>query len=193
MWQTDKRRGFTLVELLVAVSISSILIGVTVATYTVFRKAIAQDQNKAALSQNARVALDRISRELRQAPVIVTNLPDNVADTSVPQPGEIEFQDGHAVTGESNYLTYRRYYVSTSILKLDTIEYYFSYQAAVRVEYNSVGTGGVAPLKRVISTQDIADTVQSISFYGGPLIEFNIITSDGKQTFKARTKLYERN
>lgn len=188
MPQIVKKSGFTLVELLVALVISSILIGASVSIYTVFRKAIAQDQNKAALTQNARVAFDRISRELRQTPGVVTVLPKDKDDTTVAQPGEIEFEDGH-----ENNLTYNRYYLVGSSLKLDVIEYYFADDSGLRVPYNSKKTNGEVPIKHVISTQDVAEMVQGISFYAGPPLQFEMTTTDGKQSYTIRTNLYERN
>ena len=189
-----KNKAFTLVELLVVVLISSILIGISVSTYSLFRKSITQDQNKANISQNARVAFDRISRELRQTPEVITELPADVSDTSIAQPHEIEFQDGHEEPGTPSSLTYRRYYISNNLLKLDINEYYFSYATGTRVRWDSVGTSGQDPVKHVISTQDIAETVQTMNFYGSKPLQFEIITGDGaNQTFKLRTKLYERN
>ena len=188
MPQIAKKFGFTLVELLVALVISSILIGATVSTYTLFRKAVAEDQNRAALTQNGRVAFDRISRELRQTSLVVTTLPSSPDDTSITEPGEIEFEDGH-----TNDLTYHRYYVDGSMLKLDTIEYYFADDSGIRVPYNATRPNGDLPVRHVISTQDVAEDVASIAFYGTQPLEFQMTTTDGKQTFTIRTKLYERN
>jgi prepilin-type N-terminal cleavage/methylation domain-containing protein len=170
--------AFTLIELLVAIMVSSILIVITVSIFSVFRKTIAADQNAAALSQNARVSLDRMSREIRQTPDIVTELPAS----------EIEFEDGHA-----DDLTYRRYYVSGTLLKMDVNQYYFASSPTIRVKWNSTGSGGVAPVKQTISTQDIAELVQGFSVGGSKPITISITTTDGKQTVTFSTHLYERN
>lgn len=184
-----RRKAFTLVELLVAVLVSSILIGLTVSIYGLFRKSMALDQSRADITQNARIALDRMSREIRQTPDIVTEMPADPSDTSVSQPGEIEFEDGHAED-----LTYRRYYVSGGVLHLDIKEYYFSYEPGVRVKWNSIGTGGVSPLSTVISTQDIATNVSSLLLYGGTVIDLSLSTSDTNgQVYLLRTSIYGRN
>ena len=188
MHMTSRNKGFTLVELLVAMLISSLLISVTVAVYSAFRKTLAADQSAADLSQNGRVALDRISRELRQTPEIVTVLPTDQSDVSVTQPGEVEFQDGHA-----DDLTYKRYYINGSYLELDTEEYYFASDTSTRVAWNSVGTSGDSPVKHVISTQIVAETVSSLALYGGKPLEVIISTTDGKQTVTLRTNVNERN
>lgn len=183
-----KKPGFTLIEVLVAIIISSILIGITVSVYNLFRKSMLQDQSKADMVQNARISFDRLTRELRQTPDVVTTLPADPTDNSVTQPGEIEFEDGH-----TQDLTYRRYYVSNGTFKVDTKEYYFSGTPAIRVRWNATGGSGTLTA-HVISTQDIADSIQSISFYGTNQIQIILVTvGENNQTFPLRTVVFGRN
>lgn len=141
------------------------------------------------MSQNARIALDRLSRELRQTPEVVTELPTDPSDLSVAQPGAIEFEDGHA-----NDLTYRSYYVAGGVLKVDVKQYYFTYDPDHRVKWNAVGTGGVAPVSNVISTNDIADSVSSIAFYGTNEVMMLITMQDSEgQQFQLRATVLGRN
>jgi prepilin-type N-terminal cleavage/methylation domain-containing protein len=184
------RRGFTLVELLVAIIISSLLIGMTASIYSLFRRSMAADQAKADIAQNARVAMDRLSRELRQTPDIVTEFPTDPSDTSVSQPGEIEFENGHASTGDDDYLTYHRYYIDRGVLKLDVKEYYLADDPDHRVRWNSPGS----PLSDVISTQDIATGVQSLVGYENQTLQLTLTTTDGgSQHLPLRTTIYKRN
>ncbi len=186
---TVKRAAFTLVELLIAMLVSGILVGVTVSTYTLIRTSMTQDNLKAASAQNARVALERMGRELRQAPEIVTNLPTSSTDTSVTQPSEVEFEDGHA-----DDLTYKRYYLNGNILQVEVKEYYFSSAPSTRVRWNSVGGSGESPISAVISTQDIADMVQSITFYENEVFQVEIVTGDGiNQSYSLKTSVEGRN
>lgn len=186
----NQKTAFTLIELLVAVLLSSLLIGLTASTYSLFRKSISQDQAKADISQNARIVMDRLSRELRQTPEVVTELPIDYNDNSVTQPGEIMFEDGH----DMGSITYRRYYIVGNVLKQDIIEYYFAAQSDVRVKWNDVDASNNLPLSTIISTVDIADNVSSISFYGDNLIEANILTMDGYgQQYALRTVIKARN
>lgn len=189
MSTTSKRKsGFTLIEVLVAIIISSILIGITVSVYNLFRRSMLQDQSKADIVQNARISFDRLTRELRQTPDVVTTLPADPSDNSVTEPGEIEFEDGH-----TQDLTYRRYYIASGTLKLDTKEYYFSGTPAIRVRWNATGGSGVLTA-HVISTQDIADSVQSVSFYGSNQIQIILVTAgESGQTFPLRTVVFGRN
>lgn len=181
--------AFTLVELLVALVVSSFLVTATIGVFTLFRKSMSLDQSRSDISQNGRIALDRLTRELRQTPGIVTHMPDTPLDLSVAQPGEIEFEDGHA-----NDLTYHRYYVQNGTLKYDQKEYYFSYDTSSRVKWNSTGTGGVTPVTHVISTSDVADGIQSLTVYGVSAIQIELVSSGlGNQTFKLRTTVLGRN
>jgi len=186
---TVKRAGFTLIELLIAVSVSTILVVATVQLYTLIRNAITQDQNRADMAQNARVSLERLSRDLRQTPDVVTVMPADASDNSVTEPNEIEFQDGHA-----NDLTYRRYYLDGTQLELDTIEYYFASAPSTRVKWNAT-SGGNPPVESVISTQDIADMVQTLNVYGNDsVMQVEVITTDGaNQTFSLETTVEGRN
>jgi len=186
---TVKRRAFTLIELLVAIAVSSILIVTAVSMYTLIRNSITLDQSRGDMEQNANIALDRLSRDLRQTPDVVTVLPASTTDASVPKPHEIEFEDGH-----TNDLTYRRYYLNGSVLELDTKEYYFASNPATRVKWNAT-SGGTSPVSAVISTQDIADMVQTLNVYGNDsVMQVEVITTDGgTQTFSLRTTVEGRN
>lgn len=183
------KRAFSLTELLVAILISSLLVGITVSMYSLIRKSMAQDQVKSDSTQNARVSLDRISRELRQTPQVVTVLPANESDNSVTQPGAIEFEDGHA-----NDLSYKRYYLSGTTLRMQVKEYYFASSPSTRVRYNAVdGSGNLPTAANVNTYQDVAEMVQSMSFYGSSRIKIVMVTGDGIQNFTLQTSVEGRN
>jgi uncharacterized protein (TIGR02599 family) len=182
------KSAFTLVELLVAMVVATILVSITVSLYGLIRTSMTQDQAKADAAQNARVALDRMTRELRQAADIVTNLPSDASDTTVAQPHEIEFLDGHA-----NDMTYKRYYLSGTTMQLQVKEYYFSTDPTTRVAWNAK-SGGVSPTSAVISTQDIAEMVQSLNVYEDGVVQVEVTTSDGaNQIYRLQTAVQGRN
>ena len=62
-----RRGGFTLVEILVALGIASLLLGVILSTTLGHRRLNALDQNRTAANQNLRAALDILVADLRQA------------------------------------------------------------------------------------------------------------------------------
>jgi prepilin-type N-terminal cleavage/methylation domain-containing protein len=62
-----RRGGFTLVEILVALGIASLLLGVILSTTLGHRRLYVLDQNRTAANQNLRAALDILIADLRQA------------------------------------------------------------------------------------------------------------------------------
>jgi hypothetical protein len=169
--------------------VSSILVVITVSVFSLVRKSMVLDQGKADISQNARITVDRLSRELRQTPQVVTVLPQDSLDVTVSQPGEIEFEDGHA-----NDLTYRRYYRSGTTLQLQVKEYYFAASPTTRVRWNELDGTGNTPLSAVLSTQDIAEFVSSLKFYGSEVTQMEITTTDGGvQSFVLQASVQGRN
>jgi len=187
---TNSRAAFTLVELLVALIVSSILVAATASVYSLFRKSMAAAQTQADISQNGRIVVDRLSRELRQTPEVVTDLPTDPSDTSVPQPASIEFQNGH-----TSDLAYYRYYLSGTTLELETAQYAFASDPATRVPDTATDADGNAPVRSVISTVAIAEHVQSLAFYGnGATIRFDLTTGDGAtQSYPLETVIDRRN
>lgn len=184
-------KAFTLIELVVAIAISSVLVATTVQVYTLFRKAVIQDQSRSDLNQNARVALDRLTRELRLTPELLTQFPATTSDNSIAEPNQVEFEDGSA---NAVAFTYHRYYLSGSTLELDTKQYYFSSQPNVFVDAASLDSSGHSPIAQVTSTQAIAQGVSLFSLYGHKPLLIYITTSDNfGQTYPLRSMATGRN
>lgn len=94
-----KKRGFTLTEVLVTIAILVLIIGAVYSAYVLTQRAYQEGEMAAELTQNGRVILERMSREIRQAKEIVTELPEERINPS----NEILFQDGHSsVVSEEN-------------------------------------------------------------------------------------------
>lgn len=64
---TKTQNGFTLVELLIAMAISLVIIGALAQAFISQRKGYDTQQEVLAMTQNARAAMDMISREVRMA------------------------------------------------------------------------------------------------------------------------------
>jgi len=62
-----RKKGFTLVEILVALGIAGLLLGVILSTTIGHRRLYVLDQNRTAVNQNLRAALDILVADLRQA------------------------------------------------------------------------------------------------------------------------------
>lgn len=59
-------RGFTLVEMLVATTLSLVIVGAAVQVFTASLRSQPRENSRASKIQGARTAIDRITRELRQ-------------------------------------------------------------------------------------------------------------------------------
>ncbi len=67
--------GFTLPEILVSLSLFVLILLLVNSVYVLSQRAYNKNSDTAELTQNVRVSLDRISREIRQSTNIVTELP----------------------------------------------------------------------------------------------------------------------
>jgi prepilin-type N-terminal cleavage/methylation domain-containing protein len=80
------QEGFTLIELLVTMLITSIVFGATLSVLDVFQKNNRLDQQRSETQDNARNAMDRLARDLR-----------NVAAPSVESSGALEAAESYSV------------------------------------------------------------------------------------------------
>jgi prepilin-type N-terminal cleavage/methylation domain-containing protein len=79
--------GFTLIEMLVTMLVTTIVFGATLSLFDVFQKNTRLDQIRAETQDNARNSMDRLSRELR-----------NVAAPSTEASGALEVAEHYAIT-----------------------------------------------------------------------------------------------
>ena len=79
-------KGFTIIEVLVAISIGLVVILLSYLVYDVTLRFTAIENRKIELAQNGRVALDRMTRDFRQAQELVTVLPPVPDDPDNPRP-----------------------------------------------------------------------------------------------------------
>ncbi len=85
------QKGFTLTEIIIVVAIFSLIIVTVFSIYILNQQAYIEGEIKGEIIQNGRVILERMSREIRQARGIVTQLPEE----KINPPSEIKFHDGH--------------------------------------------------------------------------------------------------
>ena len=83
--------GFTLTEVLVTIVVFALVTGAIYSITLFNQKAYREGETAAEITQNGRVILERMTREIRQAEEIVTVLPEERLNPA----GEILFQDGH--------------------------------------------------------------------------------------------------
>lgn len=173
-------KGFTLMEILVAISLSLLVIGSLYGIYITSYKSYRKSINKADLNQNVRIALERISRDLRQTNAIITNLP----------PSEIKFQDGH----DTSQIRYINYYRDNDNNLYQRISHYsFPIDPFTYVRWNEVDSNNKLPVEKEDSNQIKAEKITSLSFEGSQIITINITAADSENTYSAQTQVLGRN
>lgn len=105
------KSGFTLTESLVVLSISVIVVVAVFSAYAFSQRGYLEGENISELTQNGRVILERLTREIRQAEVIVPPFPES-EDMAT---STILFQDGHV---KETYTTGTPSSVGTTTLAL---------------------------------------------------------------------------
>ena len=181
-----KQSGFTLIELMFAITISVILLMILTSSYILSEKIYSQTDTKAEITQNGRVIIDRMVRELRQTPEIVTQLPD----TNSNPPSEIMFQDGH----DASVINYIRYYLDNKNLVRQDIYYYFPEDvSSTHVLWGAKNGGGNSPTLVSSTPKIIGEYVNDIEFWGQGLININLYLSKGTGSETISTSVYGRN
>ena len=183
------RAGLTLIELLVAISLSVILISTLYYVFNTSYKSYKSNSAKAEINQNARIALERISRDLRQTSSIVTTLPPDDTDPLNPPPSNLEFVDGHNTT----QLQYINYFLVNGSLHRQVIHYYFSSDINNWVAYNAKDQYNNPPLSSVDEDTVKADKVTALQFFGTNIINIVITTGESGQSQTYQTQVLGRN
>lgn len=182
--------GFTLIEAIISLSLFVVLILLVNSMYSVSQSAYNKNSDIAELTQNARVALDRLSRELRQSEIIVSTLPPNDSDPLNPPLNQIFFQDGH----NTSQITYILYWLDGTNLKRLHKAYYFNANPDTYITYNSVDNNGNSPLESIISDQSAGEYFNDLKFWGANgLINIYIKLIKNKNSFELDTMIYSRN
>lgn len=188
MIKKPNNSGFTLVEVIIAISISIILFLIIGLIYFVGQNTYKKTDTRAEITQNGRVMLDRIIRELRQAQNITTVLPlDNSNPATLPS--EIEFEDGHNVST----ITYIRYYLNGANIQREVTRYYFLEMPTVYVHVYDTNQYGDPPIKEVVEDRIIGEHVSDLEFWGNSLININLYLIKNSETITISTSIYGRN
>lgn len=185
-----KRRGLTLLEIVVGIGLAALILGALYGVFATSYRSYSVSVNKAELNQNARIALERLSRDLRQTPRVVTTLPPNDTDPLNPPPSTLMFQDGHN-TSKIQYITYL---LSDGNLYRKTTHYYFSSDTTTWVAWNSQDQFGDLPTEAIDDDAVKADKITSLKFWGDQrVITSEIVASNGTSTYTYRTQTFGRN
>ena len=196
-------KGFTLVEVLVAMAIFAIAVVLIFSIYFTSQKFYQKTETKAEILQNARVILERISRELRQTQSIVTVLPQVPDNPSSPPTSEIEFQDGHdpspyAFLGSDYY--YIRYYFSTTTGEMNREYKVYCFDdcldCSVFFKWNDMQVIDGAPTtvhSCLLEDRVIGEFVSEIKFWGAGVINIFLKLKKLNEEIDFQTNVFGRN
>jgi len=180
------KKGFSLIEILVAISLSLIILGALYSIYYISQKIYVKSSNKAELNQNGRISLERIARDLRQTSQITTDL---LTINDPPSP-LIMFQDGN----DTSRIQYIEYSLVSNELHRKLIHYCPASPSPCDspddwVVYNTPNSSSAIDENTIK-----ANKITSLVFYGGQVITVGITTSDNQDnSAHFQTEVYCRN
>lgn len=182
-------KGFTIVEVLVVISIFVLVLGIIYGSYSLSQKAYRDIEATTEINQNARVILERMTREIRQAKEIVTELSDEEPEESVSPELGIMFEDGHI---EESYY-YTRYFKDENNIKKQVIVYYFSGSPAIFVPWDAIPPEMETLENTILEDRIIGEYVVGIKFWGQEVVNISITLEKKYKNINFRTKIFARN
>lgn len=184
----QKINGFSLIEIIIVISISVILFLIVSMVYYISQTVYQKTDTRAEITQNGRVITDRMIRELRQAQSIVTPLP---IDNSNPAliPSEIKFLDGH----NSSIISYIRYYLAGHNIRREYSRYYFPADLTTYVHIYDTDQYGNSPIQQIIEDKIIGEHASDLEFWGNGLVNINLYLIKNSETITINTSIYGRN
>jgi type II secretory pathway component PulJ len=181
----SSKKGFTILEIVVSVSLFTFIILLSGSMYSLAQKSYNKGQERGELAQNIRVSLDRITRELRQSVNIVTTLPETADDPENLPSEEIFFQDGHDIS----QITYLYYYLNGTNLMRSRIVYYFDEDPETYVSWDSVDAN-----EEVLENRVVGEYFDKMEFWGANgLIYISLRLIKGQNTLNIDTNIFTRN
>ncbi len=181
-------QGFTLFEILIAVTIGAMLLGLLLSIYTLSLKSLNSGQARAELTQDSRVIIERITRDIRQARAIATILPKDNTNPENPAPNEIEVQDGHC-----DVLQYIKYYLSGENLRRQIRQYYFESNPDIYVPFDADDGLGNPPEVNIVSDNLVGQYIKTFIFYGDNPISIELKVEKNNVTHSTHTSIYGKN
>ena len=179
------QKGFTVLEIVVSIALFTFVIILITAMYALAQRAYNKASNRGELAQNARVSLDRISREIRQSVDIITILPEVHDDPEDPPAEEIFFQDGHDI----NDITYLHYYLDGTNLMRSHVVYYFEEDPNTYVSWDSKDA-----IEDIIENRVVGEYFNSMEFWGTDgLVNIDLILIKNQNEFNISTSVFSRN
>jgi Tfp pilus assembly protein PilW len=214
----SRTSAYSLVELMAAVVISSLLIISTTSMYGLYRRSIGVDLERSNNAQTARVVLDRLTRELRFTPQLVTasaqsadgscttsNYSIPTYDPSFPSanlPCDITFKNGDTLESSVDFDKYYRYFLQSGTLMRTTYSCVLGSDPALVNWFDTTVTGNPATCTVDSGSMvDIALNIGSLKVYQDTDTDPNpryvtlVITAgdDPVSQVQMKTSVYMRN
>lgn len=183
-----KEGGFSLIEIIIVISISVILFLIVSMVYYISQTVYQKTDTRAEITQNGRVITDRMIRELRQAQSIVTPLPIDNSNPAL-TPSEIKFLDGH----DASQISYIRYYLDNQDIKREYSRYYFPDDPTTYVYIYNTDQYGNSPVPQIVEDRVVGEHASDLEFYGNGLININLYLIKNSETITINTSIYGRN
>lgn len=183
-------RGFTLVELLVSIAILFVVTSAVYLGFYLSQKSYHESERVAEVTQNGRVILERITRELHQAREIATELLEEEPEGQVVPVEGIIFEDGH-IEDPYNYI---HYFEEEEKIKREVISYYFSENPGVCVPWDSEPPlGQTLEIETLKSAKIIGEYLTGLKFWGSKVINVYLILEKDNKKIEFKTKIFGRN
>ncbi len=178
------KNGFTLIETIVAISLFTIVVMASGSMFIMSQKIYTNGSALSELTQNARIALDKISRELRQSRDLITDF------SAIATSSEIFFQDGH----DNNEITYIQYFASSTNLIRKKIAYEFSSGPGVYVYYDSIDGFGQPPDEVMLEERTIGEYFNNLEFsFANGVVNIYFNLNNTRANLEINSKAHIRN
>ncbi len=193
VYREPSRRAFTLIESLTVVFLSVIIVTSAYGIYLMSMKTFTKNSASAELTQNARISLERMSRDIRQSSEFVTVLPTDPGSGT--PPSEIKFQDGHIIGLEESEeeIQYITYYLNGTDLHKKTSHYFFATDPNIWVSWSTFDESENPPTESTDEDVVKAENISSLQFWGTNLVTINISVADSSTAYTFETKILGRN
>lgn len=180
-------KGFTLIEVSVTTAILGLVLAAIYGVYNLSQKAYATEEGMVEITQNGRVIFERLSREIRQATELVTELPSSEDSAT----STIMFEDGHIT--EPYY--YIRYFQEGELVKREVLGFYFSGDGSeTLVPWDAVPPAGQSLNVKIIQgSQTIGECVGKLKFWESGLVNITLELEKKDNNLRLRTDISGRN
>jgi len=158
------------------------------AIYSLSLKSLNEGQNRAELTQNSRVIMERITRDIRESKSIATILPATKKEEGNPPKNEIELMDGH-----SEIMQYIKYFISGTDLKRQIKRYYFPSDTQTFVTFDAEDDFGNPPIEEIVSENLVGQYIKNVIFYGDNPFFIEMSVEKLSTTYNTKTSVYGRN